>query len=338
MTDRLLSVPEMLAPALAALKPVTPTRIALREALGALPVTAIAAPHALPAGTIALRGGHAVTALDLVGASPHSPVMLPAMPVHVSAGDTLPEGADAVLPPEGLVDEGAFVDVARAVAPGEGVRFAGQDLAAGALLVRGGTPLAAWHLLALALGGIETVETRRPLVRLPGDVKPEAAWLATMCRTLGCSISAPGEQADLALDWSGAQAPVLALNPGDSTQLRLGAAHPPTILLPRRFDGMIAAFVALALPLIERLGDRRVATESRPLTRKIASGVGIAEIVLLRSVPEGYRPLAIGEITLAALAEADHIALIPPESEGAAAGSMLAAWPLELSTPCQAQP
>lgn len=331
MAGRLLSVAEMLAPALAVLKPVAPTRLALRDAPGALPVTAILAPHALPAGNIALRGGHAVAALDLVGASPHSPVLLPAMPPRVAAGDTLPGGADSVLPPEGLVDEGAFIEVSRALAPGEGVRFGGQDLAAGALLAPAGVPLTARHLLVLALAGIETVDTRRPLVRLPGDAQPEAAWLATACRALGCGISAPGEQVDLALGWSDAQGPALALNPGDSACLHLAEATPPTILLPRRFDGMIAAFVALALPLLERLGDRRVATGSRPLTRKIASTAGIAEIVLLRSAPEGYRPLAIGDITLAALAEADRIALVPPESEGAAAGSMLAAWPLELS-------
>lgn len=338
MTGRLLSVAEVLAPALAVLKPVTPTRITLRDALGVMPMAAILAPHALPAGNIALRGGHAVTALDLVGASSHSPVMLPAMPPRVSAGEPLPGRADAVLPPEGLADEGAFAEVTRTVAPGESVRFAGQDLAVGGLLVPAGVPLAARHLLALALAGIEAIETRRPLVRLPDDVKPAAAWLATTCRALGCGISAPGEQADLALGWSDAHAPVLALNPGDSARLCHATGHPPMILLPPRFDGMIAAFVALALPLIERLGDRRAATGSRPLARKIASTVGIAEIVLLRSVPEGYRPLAIGDITLAALVEADRIALIPPESEGAAAGSMLAAWPLELSSPCQALP
>lgn len=336
MTGRLVSIPEMLAPALATMTPVAPMRIAVHDALGVAPVADILTPRALPAGNIALRGGHAVAALDLVGASPHSPVMLSKMPARVSAGDTLPEGSDAVLPPEGLVDEGVFVEVSRAVAPGDGVRFTGQDLAADALLIPAGMPLVARHLLVLALAGIETVETRVPLVHLPVGAKPETAWLATSCRALGCRIAAPDEKADLALGWSDAQGPVLALNPGDSGQLRLAAGAPPTILLPRRFDGTIAAFVALALPLIERLGDRRATIESRPLTRKIASNVGIAEIVLLRSVPEGYRPLAIGEIALAALAAADHIALVPPESEGAAAGSVLAAWPLELSPPCQA--
>lgn len=336
MTGRLLSVPEMLAPALAALVPVAPTRIALRDALGAVPAAAILVPRALPAGNVALRGGHAVTALDLVGASPHSPVLLPAMPSRVQAGEALPGSADAVLPPEGLIDEGAFVEVTRAVAPGDGVRFAGQDLAAGALLVPAGVPLAARHLLVLALAGIETIDVRHPLVRLPGEDWPGTTWLATACRALGCGIATPDEHADITLGWSDAQSPVLALNPGDLAQLRLAAGHPPAILLPHRFDGIIAAFFALALPLIERLADRRVATGGRPLTRKIASSVGIAEIALLRSVPEGYRPLAVGDITLAALAEADHIALMPPESEGAAAGSILTAWPLALSFKDQA--
>lgn len=338
MTGRLLSVPEMLAPALAVLTPVAATRIALRDALGAVPTADILAPRALPVGNIALRGGHAVAALDLVGASPHSPVMLPAMPPHVQAGATLPEGTDAVLPPEGLTDEGAFAEATRVVTPGEDVRFTGQDLAASALLVPAGVPLEARHLLVLSLAGIETINARQPLVRLPDDERPETAWLATTCRALGCGVSAPGGQADLSLDWSDAQSPILALNPGGLAHLRLAAGHPPAVLLPRRFDGMVAAFVALALPLIGRLADRQIAPASRPLTRKIASSVGIAEIVLLRSLPEGYRPLAVGDITLAALAEADRIALIAPESEGAAAGSMLAAWPLALSLPDQAGP
>jgi len=338
MKSRLLSVSEILAPALVALEPAIPTRIALRDALGAAPAASVFAPQALPAGNIALRGGYAVAALDLVGASPHSPVLLPAMPPLVLAGEALPEGTDAILPPEGLVDQGAFVEVSRAAAPGDCMRFAGHDLAAGAALAPAGTPLTARHLLVMAIAGIDTIDTRRPVVVLPETTRPETAWLASACRALGCRAAGPGEKADLAFGWSEAQGPLLALNPGDTAQLRLSAGHPPAILLPPRFDGMIAAFVALALPLIERLAHRQASPESRPLTRKIASGVGIVEIVLLRTVAEGYHPLATGELTLAALAGADHIALIAPESEGAPAGSMLAALPLDFSTLLQAVP
>lgn len=337
MTPRLRSLPEILAPALAVLEPVPTTRIACRDALGCVPVAPILAPSALPEGAIALRGGYAVAALDLVGATPHSPVMLAAVPPRILTGETLPAGADAILPPEGLAEAGAFAEITRAVAPGDFVRFAGHDLAAGALLAAADGPLTARHLLVLAMAGIEAVEVRRPAVGLPAP-RPEAAWLASACRALGCGTAAPGARTDLAFGWSDAREPVLALNPGDGASLHLAADGAPTILLPPRFDGMIAAFTALALPLIERLGDRKIAGESRVLTRKIASQVGIAEIVLLKTVAEGYRPLATGDMTLAGLMEADRIALMPPESEGVAAGSMLATLPLDFPPLPQAAP
>ncbi len=54
----------------------------------------------------------------------------------------------------------------------------------------------------------------------------------------------------------------------------------------------------------------------------------MTDLVLLAAAPEGWRPLATGQATLAALLAADAVALIDPDSEGLPAGALLAATPL----------
>ena len=90
---------------------------------------------------------------------------------------------------------------------------------------------------------------------------------------------------------------------------------------------MIAGFVALALPARSRSlcivrSDREATAQ-----QKIVSTIGTSDCVMLQSRPRGYTPLVVGEITLATLAMADSFALIPPESEGVAAGQAIAATP-----------
>jgi molybdopterin molybdotransferase len=331
LSGQLLSLPDMRDQLIAALMPVVPQHVAVADALGAVLAAPVRAPHAMPAVAIALRTGHAVAALDLVGASPHSPVLLTAALRRVAPGETLPPGCDAVLPPDGMSDQGAFTEITQSPAPGESVRLAGHDLAAQTLLADRGARVSSRLVLAMTLAGLETVEIIRPRLVIPAVPQPERAWLAAACSALGCVLlpEAEADTAHLALGWSGEQAATLALHPGETADTRLDPAAPPKILLPRRFDGMIAAFFALVLPAIEHLTGGKLAEISRPLTRKIASSVGITDVILMKTTPEGYAALSTGEITLAALAEADVLALIPAESEGFSAGSLLAALPLD---------
>ena len=65
-----------------------------------------------------------------------------------------------------------------------------------------------------------------------------------------------------------------------------------------------------------------------PLARKIASSVGIAEIVLLKKTDDAWMPLATGDLSLDAIAAADAWLAVPGGSEGYAAGTPVIAYML----------
>ena len=87
----------------------------------------------------------------------------------------------------------------------------------------------------------------------------------------------------------------IALQPGRTTAVgRIGKT--PVIALPGAPDQAFAAWWTLALPVLDRLSGRRPRkTLNLPLARKIASGVGIAEIVLLERKQGAWVTLAVGE-------------------------------------------
>ena len=65
-----------------------------------------------------------------------------------------------------------------------------------------------------------------------------------------------------------------------------------------------------------------------PLARKIASSVGIAEIVLLEKAEGAWLPLAVGDIALETIARADAWLAVSGGSEGFAAGTPVDAYML----------
>jgi molybdopterin molybdotransferase len=69
-------------------------------------------------------------------------------------------------------------------------------------------------------------------------------------------------------------------------------------------------------------------TLNLPLARKIASSVGMAEFVLLERSEGAWMPLAVGELSLAAIARAEAFLLVPGGSEGFAAGAPVDAYML----------
>ena len=68
----------------------------------------------------------------------------------------------------------------------------------------------------------------------------------------------------------------------------------------------------------------------RPLARKIASGVGMTDIVLLKDTEAGWLPLAIGDLPFSTLAKADAWLAVPSGNEGYAAGSLVGAYSLHV--------
>jgi molybdopterin molybdotransferase len=65
-----------------------------------------------------------------------------------------------------------------------------------------------------------------------------------------------------------------------------------------------------------------------PLARKIASSIGLAEIVLLERSDDAWMPIAIGDLPLETVVRADAWLLVPGGSEGYAAGTRAKAYVL----------
>ena len=120
----------------------------------------------------------------------------------------------------------------------------------------------------------------------------------------------------------------VALQPGRTSAVgRLGKT--PVVVLPGAPDQALAAWWTLALPVLDRLSGRRPRkTVNLPLARKIASGVGIVEIVLLERKQDMWATLAVGELSLDAIARAEAWLVVSGGSEGFAAGSPVDAYML----------
>ncbi len=113
----------------------------------------------------------------------------------------------------------------------------------------------------------------------------------------------------------------IALQPGRTTAVgRIDKT--PVIALQGAPDQAFAAWWTLALPVLDRLSGRRPRQSlNLPLQRKIASGVGIAEIVLLQRKHGAWVTLAVGDLSLDAIARAEAWLVVPGGAEGFAAGA-----------------
>lgn len=305
--------------------PVAARLVASEASLGLVVAATIAAPAPLPPVARARRPGFAVRARDLLGAAPENPAVLSPRPAAVVAGATLPGGADAVLDPGWAYDDVRFEAIAE-LAPGAGARLAGQDAPAGAALARPGEVVTPARLMALASAGVAEVDVAAPAFRLGGPWCPAALFLVATLRGLGCRPAASGEAPDLDLRFDAALTPRLALEPGAALALHFEGARARLALAPT--PEAAAGALALLLPLVARWTHRVLIPETRLLTRKLVSAIGLADVALLAREAGGWRPLSVGDAPLAAILAADAIALIDPASEGLAAGAPLAATPL----------
>lgn len=328
----LLSLDQALARLLDGLGPVAPETLPLAESAGWVAAETVRAPAAVPLRPVALRGGIAVTSADLVGASPHAPALLPTAPRRVLAGDALPDGADSVLPADAAAMSGPFHEIGQSAYPGEGAALPGSDLAAGAVIVAAGATVTPEAVLALSLAGIDSICVRRPRIAVTGETAgAEAAWLRVRLERAGCAVT-DGAPADLVLHLARdpaavAPGPGLALQPGSDMAIVVDADRRTLVLAPR-CDALAAGLFALVMPFLAAAAGRSLRFVPRPLTRKIVSQVGLADLALLRDTADGWEPLGVGRVTLAALLTADAVAILGPASEGAAAGTPFAAMPL----------
>jgi molybdopterin molybdotransferase len=114
----------------------------------------------------------------------------------------------------------------------------------------------------------------------------------------------------------------IAISPGETTALGIANGR-PVLLLPGRLDAAIAAWLTIGRSLLARL---RGGSDNEPghpatLARKVASTVGLSELVLVRRTSDGAVPLAAKYLPLTAFAHADGWILVPAASEGFPSGA-----------------
>src|SRR5258708_19243819 len=126
-----------LAASLNGVEPVVPVELPLAEALRCI-AAEMPPLGALPPYDIAAADGFALRARDLVGASSYSPLPLAALPAWVEAGEAIPAGCDCVLDSDSIDQSGPMPLVLAEAIPGQGVRRAGGDIAAGSQIVEAG--------------------------------------------------------------------------------------------------------------------------------------------------------------------------------------------------------
>jgi molybdopterin biosynthesis enzyme len=336
---------------------VTPRRVETAAALHRVAAADIEAPVAIPPFHQALDDGWAIKADDTLGASPYAPGFSSTVPQRVSIGETLPDFADAVLPLPKASDQSGAFEIWGAIAPGEGMRAAGNDLRRGEVIATAGTRLDERHIALLKIAEISDALVRIPRVLIVG-AGVVGDWLADLakqegadCAMIDASAQAdPLETADLILvvapserrDHARRQERVLfsriAMRPGEMTGCVVRespgaplASETPTIFIGARLESALAAWLLLIRPCLRRLAGAtsRDGTASLPSTRKIVSAPGVSELTLLRRV-DGERetgarwePLATGDIPYSAIANADAWLLVDAQSEGFAAGEIV---------------
>lgn len=333
---------------LALADPVPSEAIPLADASGHICAEPVLAPRDVPERRRASRDGYAVAAADVGGASPYAPVRLLATPFWVEAGDDLPDGTDAVLPPEGLEGRDTVSDVF----VHEGVRERADDLSSGDVVVAMGERIASRHVLALAHCALSEIRIRRPRVTLivtgaPGPEALSAFLTAAITREGGTArtVAVPDSEDAIAAaildtdahailvlggtgfgrtDHSAAGlaragrilAHGIALRPGETSGIGVADGR-PVILVPGSPEAAMAVFLTLGRPLMTALsGGVPSASRRARLRRKIASGIGLSEVVFGRHGPGEVEPLGSADLPLRGLIRADAAMLVPPEREG----------------------
>jgi len=212
---RLLTVDEALASILSRAAPLPAERVPLEAAAGRVLAEDVLATVDLPPFPSSAMDGFAVRAADTPGTLPVVERIAAGRPaprrlaageaMAIATGGAVPEGADAVVPVEYVVEHDNAVEIAAAVDAGASVRPRGGDVAAGTVVLPAGTPLGAAQLGALAAAGIAGVacatrprvaivstgtELRRPGESLaPGQIyEANAVMLASLLARAGADV------------------------------------------------------------------------------------------------------------------------------------------------------
>ena len=163
--------------------------VPLAEAAGRVTAAPVHSAVDLPPFPSSAMDGYAVRAADTPGrlpvveriaaGRPATRALEPGEAMEISTGGVVPEGADAVIPVEYVVQRDNSIEIETAAAGGSNVRARGGDVHAGDVVVEAGVRLGAAQLGALGAAGVAELECVR---------RPRVAVLAT-----GTELARPGE-------------------------------------------------------------------------------------------------------------------------------------------------
>src|SRR3990170_2820988 len=184
-----ISISEALARVLAHTDPLPAEPVAALEAAGRVLAEPARALVDLPPFPSSAMDGFAVRAVDTPGTLPVGHRTAPGRPagralgpgeaMAIATGGVVPDGADAVVPIEDVVEHDNVVEIAAACRAGDHVRLRAGDVRAGDVVVESGSLLGPAQLGGLAAAGVSEVLCAR---------RPRAAVLTT-----GSELRPPGE-------------------------------------------------------------------------------------------------------------------------------------------------
>lgn len=361
---RLTPLAEVLARIDAAVQPFKPYRISPREAiLRQVKLAAdVVAPQDCPAFATALIDGFAVDSGSTLDAGAYTPVLMTKQH-RVAVGEKLPPGCDAVASLDAVQVSGNAAAILVPIAAGTGVLQVGADAADGTVLRRAGEFVRRSDLAVLQAVGIEAVQACMPHVRVietrDSDIIVNAVALMILDFVEQCgglasrsedeleaALAAGNTEFLIVIGGTGAgpqdnsvrtlarvgrvEVHGIALTPGETAAFGM-IGDRPVLLIPGRIDAAIAVFATLGVHILARLMNAKAEDRSEAVTlsRKITSTIGLAEFIPLRRDGDSVTPLGAGYLPMQALARADGWLLVPPDSEGYPAGTIvrMRAWP-----------
>jgi molybdopterin molybdotransferase len=278
----LLTIEEAQRLILERVRPLPSERVPLDEAAGRVLAEDALAVVDLPPFPSSAMDGFAVRAQDTPGRLPVAARIAAGRPaprelrpgeaMAISTGGVVPDGADAVIPVEYVVDRDNEVEIPEPVAPAAHVRPRGGDLRAGDTVVVRGVALGPAQLGALAAAGVAEVAC---------GARPRASVVTT-----GTELRPPGEQ----------------LGPGEvyeanglilATQLRSAGALQERLAVVADDEDAHRDALGLGLESDVLVTSGGVSVGPHDLVRRIEAELGVEEVFWRVAVKPG-KPVSFG--------------------------------------------
>jgi molybdopterin molybdotransferase len=257
-------------------------RVALADAAGRVLVEPALALVDLPPFASSAMDGFALRSADTPGrlpvvsrvaaGSPAPRALRPGEAMGIATGGVVPEGADAVVPIERVVESGDVIEVAQPVDEMDNVRPKGGDVRAGDVVVEAGTRLGAAQVGALAAAGIPEIACAR---------RPRIAVLAT-----GSELRAPGEMLEPGQIYEANGAMLAAA-------LHAHGAEVDRLAPVRDDEDAHRAALSRALEADVVISSGGVSVGPHDLVRRVAADLGVEEIFWRVAVKPG-KPISFG--------------------------------------------